>query len=683
MTTLLAHADTLFAPAVPAHPLEPLRGEEIAAAIGILRASGRIGDKARFVLVTLQEPPKDAVLAWTPGADVPREAAVQVLDNADGRAYEAVVSLTDNAIARWEHIPGVQPSLMLDEFFECEEAVKADPQFQAALAKRGVRDMSLVMVDPWSAGWYGAESVSTENRRILRALAWVRAAPGDNGYAHPIEGVAVLFDLNTQQVVEIVDTGVVPIPPQPGNYAREFVDEFSESGEFRADLRPFEVVQPDGPSFAVDGHQVSWQKWSMRLGFTPREGLVLYTVGYEDKGQVRPIMYRAALCDMVVPYGDPSYDHYHKNAFDCGEYGIGMLANALELGCDCLGEIRYFDAYMTGSTGEVIRMPNVICMHEEDYGILWKHVDWRTNQTEVRRSRRLVVSFIATVGNYEYGFFWYFYQDGTIQYEIKLTGIMHTGALPPGETRPYGTLVAPGLYAPNHQHSFNVRMDMTVDGPQNSVYEVHCEPDPEGPDNPAGNGYRAQSTLLKTEREAQQMIDPLRGRYWKIVNPHKVNGMGQPVAYTLMPGDNTASFQLPSAYVSRRAGYMSKHLWVTPYAPDELYATGKYPNQSQTDRGLPAYTKDNRSIEDTDVVVWYTLTHNHIARPEDWPVMPVGYAGFMLKPVGFFNRNPALDVPPTQSQTCHSAPNGSAGSGCGSGSEGLSGHNGNGTNGAH
>ena len=219
---------------------------------------------------------------------------------------------------------------------------------------------------------------------------------------------------------------------------------------------------------------------------------MLYTVGYEDGGRVRPILYRAALCDMVVPYGDPGYNHYHKNAFDCGEYGIGMLANALELGCDCLGEIRYFDAYMAGSRGDVIKMPNVVCMHEEDYGILWKHVDWRTNHTEVRRSRRLVVSFIATVGNYEYGFFWYFYQDGTIQYEIKLTGIMHTAALPPGETRKYGTLVAPGLYAPNHEHSFNVRMDMMVDGPQNSVYEVHCEMEPEGPDNPAGNGYFAE-----------------------------------------------------------------------------------------------------------------------------------------------------------------------------------------------
>ncbi|BDI28655.1 amine oxidase [Capsulimonas corticalis] len=648
------------------HPLEPLSGEEIAAAAGVLRASGLLGDKMRFVLATLAEPAKEVVYGWTAETAAPREAAVQILDNADGKTYEAVVSLTDMSVVRWEHIPGVQPSVMLDEFFECEEGVKNSPEFQAALAKRGISDMSLVMVDPWSAGWYGGESASYETRRVLRAMAWLRAETMDNGYARPIEGVAVIYDLNEQRVLEVIDTGVVALPPEPGNYSREYVSEFSQTGGYRADLKPFEVAQPDGPSFTVDGHHVTWQKWSFRIGFTPREGLVLYTVGYEDGGKARPILYRAALCDMVVPYGDPGYNHYHKNAFDCGEYGIGMLANALELGCDCLGEIRYFDAFMTSSRGEPVKLPNAVCMHEEDFGILWKHVDWRNNHTEVRRSRRLVVSFIATVGNYEYGFFWYFYQDGTIQYEIKLTGIMNTSALPPGETRKYGSLLAPGLYAPNHEHIFNIRMDMMVDGPRNSVQEVHCELEPEGPDNPAGNGYYAQATTLKTEHEAQQLVDPLRGRYWKIVNPHSINRLGLPVSYKLMPGENSAAFQHPSAYVSKRAGYMSKHLWVTPFDADELYATGKYPNQSQTDAGLPMYTQGNRPIEDTDLVVWYTLAHNHIPRPEDWPVMPVGYVGFMLKPVGFFDRNPALDVPPTESKRCHGIAQETGGCGCSS-----------------
>jgi primary-amine oxidase len=654
MTAGLPRSDVPTATPSALHPLEPLSGEEVGAAVALLRASGKLHAKSRIVHVVLREPPKAMVLTWQPGgAAVPREVDIQILDNTDGAVYEAVVSLTDGRLKTWEQIPGVQPAVMLDEFFECEEAVKADPAFRAALARRGVTEMSSVMVDPWSAGWYGEESDQDKGLRLVRALAWVRSEPGDNGYAHPVEGVAVIVDLNRMTVLRVEDTGIVPLPPRPGNYAREYIAEFSPVGSFRQGLKPLEITQPEGPSFEVQGHSVQWQKWSFRIGFTPREGLVLHTIGYEDGGRVRPILYRAALCDMVVPYGDPDFNHYHKNAFDCGEYGIGMLANALELGCDCLGEIRYFDAFMTNSQGDVLKMPNVVCMHEEDVGILWKHVDWRNNQTEVRRSRRLVVSFIATVGNYEYGFYWYFYQDGSIQYEIKLTGIMHTGALPPGETRQYGTLVAPGLYAPNHEHFFNVRMDMMVDGPHNSVYEVHCEMEPEGPDNPAGNGYYARSTLLTTEQEAQQLIDPLRGRYWKIVNPHSTNGLGQPVAYKLSPGENAPAFQHPSAYVSQRAGFMSRHLWVTPYDPDELYATGKYPNQNPADTGLPQFTRANRSIEDTDVVVWYTLGHNHIPRPEDWPVMPVSTVGFTLKPVGFFDRNPALDVPPPAPHCCH------------------------------
>src|SRR4029079_2781148 len=127
----------------------------------------------------------------------------------------------------------------------------------------------------------------------------------------------------------------------------------------------------------------------------------------------------ASVSDMVVPYGDPRPMYFIRNAFDIGEFGVGMLANSLELGCDCLGEIRYLDATMTDSRGELLTIKNAICIHEEDYGILWKHHDWRLQTTEVRRSRRLVVSFIATVGNYEYGFYWYLCQAGALETHLN------------------------------------------------------------------------------------------------------------------------------------------------------------------------------------------------------------------------------------------------------------------------
>jgi len=633
-------------PASVQHPLEPLTPQEIKAAVAILHASGKLGQKVRFVTVTLQEPSKETVLSFKPGDLIEREAFVILLDNTDGATYETVVSVSQNKVSQWKHIPGVQPCVMIDEFFECEIALKNNLEFQAALLKRGITNMDLVMVDPWSAGNYGAPE--EQNRRIVRALTWVRAEPNDNGYARPVEGLMAVFDLNTQELVKLEDTGVVPMPPTAGNYASEYIQ------EFRTGLKPLEIVQPEGASFEVEGHAVSWQKWQFRMGFTPREGLVLYNISYEDQGRVRPVIYRASLSDMVVPYGDPHPNHNRKNAFDVGEYGIGMLANALKLGCDCLGEIRYFDAYLTDSRGELVELPNAICMHEEDYGILWKHVDWRTGQTEVRRSRRLVVSFIATVGNYEYGFYWYFYQDGTIQYEVKLTGIMNTGALLPDEKRKYGTLVAPQLYAPNHQHFFNMRLDMMVDGLNNSVYEVHTEAEPAGPENPMGNAFYAKATQLKTEQEAQQMIDPLAARYWKIVNPSIKNGLGEPVAYKLVHGENTSTFLHQGSPVLNRAGFMSKHLWVTPFDPAEKYAAGDYPNQHPGGAGLPDWTQANRSLDDTDLVVWYTMGHHHIPRPEDWPVMPVSYIGFMLKPLGFFDRSPALDVPPAAPKNGHS-----------------------------
>jgi len=605
--------------------------------VGLLREAGHLGEACRFGSVVLREPPKSVVLAFdADGTAAVREAAAIVLDKADGKAYEAIVSLSDGSVTRWEHVPGVQPQVLLEEFFECEEVVKADAGVQEALRKRGINEFDGVMVDPWSAGHYGDE----EHGRLLRALVWVKmGGPEDNGYAHPVENLVVYVDTNASRVVRIEDHGVIPVPQQPGNYTPDAVVP-------RTDLTPIEITQPEGTSFTVDGHEVRWQKWRFRVGFTPREGLVLHTVGYTDGDRERSVLYRASLSEMVVPYGDPAPTHRRKNAFDAGEYNIGTLANPLELGCDCLGEIHYFDGVVTDGDGRPVTIPNAICLHEEDYGLLWKHTDFRTEKTELRRSRRLTISFIATVGNYEYGFFWYLYQDATIQFEVKLTGIMSTGAVPPGTTPTHGQLLnAEGLYAPIHQHVFNMRLDFDVDGVANSVYEVDTETDPEGPENPLGNGYRTVETLLDTELAAQRRVSVERARYWKVVNPHERNAVGEPPGYALKPHGTVVPFAAPDASVMKRAGFMAHHLWVTPHDERERHAAGDYPNQHQGGEGLPRWTAADRQVADTDVVVWYTFGEHHAARLEDWPVMPVQYAGFSLQPTGFFDRNPALDVP--------------------------------------
>ena len=630
------------------HPLEPLSAEEVAAAGAILKAAKGLGATARFVFVSLHEPPKAAVQA---GEKVAREAFVVLYEKAERKTYEAVVSLTERAVVSFTHIEGVQAPIMSEEFEACEELVRADPDWQAAMRRRGVEDFSLAMIEPWAAGYTGPDD-DPGARRIIRPLTWVRAEPGENGYARPVEGLVVVVDLDAMEVVDVADHGVVELPPRPGNYDPLRMTDPGNVPHFeglRADLKPIEITQPEGPSFKVSGHGVAWQKWQVRVGFTPREGLVLHELSYDG----RPIIYRASLAEMFVPYGDPAPSHRVKNVFDQGEYGVGMLANSLTLGCDCLGEIHYFDGVVNDHDGAPFTIPNAICMHEEDVGIGWKHTDFRTGAVEVRRARRLALSSIATVGNYEYGYFWYLYTDGTIEYEVKLTGMLSTGAVPPGERPAHGTLVAPGLYGPHHQHFFCVRLDMAVDGNENSVVQVDSEPLPYGPENPTGTAWVTRRTVLDRESTARGRVDPLRGRFWRIENPSKTSALGDPVAYKLVPGENVAPMFQPESRFAARAGFTAEHVWVTAYDPAERFAAGDYPNQHPGGDGVPRYASADRPLEGTDIVLWYTFGAHHIVRPEDWPVMPVTHVGFKLKPAGFFDGNPALDMPPSPAHCAH------------------------------
>lgn len=624
------------------HPLDRLTEEESAAGVALIKADQRFGPRMRFGSVNLHSPAKADVLAFEPGNPFERAIDAVVLDNSDGSTHEITASLTAGGITRWERLEGVQPSVILDEFFESEETIRNDPGFQAAMAKRGITDMDLVTIDPWSAGSYGDQLES--GHRIIRGLVWVHDKPGDNQYARPIDGLMVIVDLAANKVIRIDDERVLPVPDEPGEWSSQFV------GEPRKGVKPLEIVQPEGPSFTLDGDHLSWQKWDLRIGWHTREGLVLNTISYTDGDEVRPVLYRASMCEMTVPYGDPSSTQARKNAFDIGEYGIGMLANPLTRGCDCLGEIRYLDAHVCNAAGEVMRIPQAICIHEEDFGISWKHTDFRTEDVAVRRLRRLVVSFIATVGNYEYAIYWYFYQDGRIENEIKLTGILSTGGLDDGEDTRYGTRLGKNLYGPNHQHFFCMRLDTQIDGLKNSVVEVNTVAAP-AEENPYGNAFYGAQTVLAKESAAKRNINPMTGRYWKIISSERTNKIGAPTGYKLVAGETILPFATEESSIRRRAGYMWSNLWVTPYDPAERYAAGDYPNQHAGDDGLPKWTAADRPITDTDVVVWYVMGHNHLPSLEDWPVMPVASIGFTLKPSGFFDHSPVMDLP--ESSACH------------------------------
>ncbi len=633
-TPIGATADTF-------HPLDPLGPEEMRTAAALLREA--LGpEPLRFERLTLEEPDKVSIRGWQPGQPLDRRVRFVVSRPGGIGVTLGILSLDEHRILSSEHLPDARPMIMLEEFMAIEDAVKADPAFIKACARRGIDDMSLVCVDPWSAGRFDVPG--EEGRRLSHTFAWVRNHARDNFYAHPIEGVNAVVDVDTLEVIRVddhyADREPVPVPRGESNYEAELV------GEHRGDIKPLDVIQSDGPSFTLEGNLLRWQGWDVRIGFNAREGLTLHTLGHTEGDERRPILHRASLAEMVVPYGSPAAGHYRKNVFDIGEYGLGKLANSLTLGCDCLGAIRYLDAYVNGIDGEPIKIANAICIHEEDNGIAWKHWDFRTDHTEVRRLRRLVISSISTVGNYEYASYWYLYQTGMVEFEMKATGIINTVACEPGKPSPYANEVAPGVAGQIHQHLFCARLDMDVDGPDNAVMEYNVVVPPEGPENPYGNAFREEATLLETERAAQRRANSETMRYWKVVNRQRRNAVGQPTGFKLEATNPVTPYTQPQSRSGQRGRFIQNHLWVTPFNAEERYPAGEFVNQSGPGQGLPEWTSADRNLVDTDLVLWHVFGLHHPVRPEDYPVQPCVTCGFRLMPSGFFDRNPAITLPP-------------------------------------
>jgi primary-amine oxidase len=623
------------------HPLDPLSAQEIRRVSAIVRRDRGVGTGWRFASIELKEPAKAELPALESGELAGREAIVVCWNRADGQAYRATVSLTADKVGAWEHLPGQQPNMTVDEWHECDVMLRSHPAVIEALARRGVTDLSLVLSDMWA---YGAALVPERyaGRRIGWCDVWCRGSERGNPYAHHLSGLHPVVDLNAMELLELEDSYQGGTDPQvQGEYLPELLPMRLR------EVAPLQVSQPDGVGFTLDGTLLSWQNWQLRLGFNYREGLVLHQVGFRDGGRLRPVAHRLSFAEMVVPYRDASPDHYRRTAFDIGEWGLGFMTTSLTLGCDCLGEITYLDAVVHDSAGEPQTIQNAICVHEEDSGVLWKHVDERAG-AEVRRARRLVVSFHVTVANYEYLVYWRFYQDGSIECEVRATGIMvtsHTAA--PGSRPANGTLVDQGIYAPFHQHFIVARLDLDVDGTGNTVYASESRAAVPGSDDPYALGLTVTSTPLRTEADGKQDYDWGTQRGWKVVNDHVTNGLGTPVGYKLIPSATFPPLLDPASPAFKRAQVIGHTLWVTPYREDERWPCGDFPVQAQSDTGLPAWTAADRPIEDTDVVLWYVFGLHHVTRPEDWPVMPADIVSFWLKPFGFFDRNPALDVPPS------------------------------------
>jgi primary-amine oxidase len=621
------------------HPLDLLTAQDVAVATAILRADPRISDVALVVTVIRFEPAKAELLSFAAGGPVDVRVRYQLYDRAQRAALDVVVSLSQGYIIQLDTFPGAHPPyLMFGDMFNAAEAARADPRFIAGCLARGVKDVSLVQLDPWPAGRFGQPWETHDDgstRRVCRVLGYARDDLTDNGYAHPLDGLIATVCLDTMVVLDVTDVDAKPYPVKPARY---------DTLPARGTATPISITQPDGPAFTLDGNHITWEKWRLRFSLHPVTGLVLHQVTYDG----RSIAHRLSVSEMVVPYAGDTPNTWWKNTFDAGELCMGKFVNSLALGCDCLGEITYLDAVFSDETGNPYTIPQAICLHEEDAGLAWKHTDLHSGTVAVRRARRFVINCVITAGNYEYAFRWMLHTDGRLQLEIQLTGIVQTERADDDGSAPHATrLIMEGLAAANHQHIFCARLDLDIDGTANTVIES----DVMAVDRPAGHAWDTLETVLRSELQAVRDYDGNRGRRWKIQSSARRNAVGAPTAYELNAHPGPPLLARADSSVAQRAGFARHALWVTAHDDAQLHAASDHANLHPGGAGLPAWVQADRPLVEADVVLWHSFGATHVVRPEDWPIMPVETCGFTLRPVGFFDTNPAMDLdPPTH---CH------------------------------
>ena len=470
-----------------------------------------------------------------------------------------------------------------------------------------------------------------------------------NHYAFPLS-VCPVVDVVDMKVlrIDILPTGSDHRVQPPGPISISPPNEYTpEHQNLRDDLKPLNVIQPEGASFKVTKHgetgeTIQWQKWSFRVGFNGREGTVLHDVRYGR----RSLFYRLSLSDMNIPYADPRHPFHKKAAFDLGDAGAGVMANNLKLGCDCLGSIHYLSAILNDDQGEPLTMENVICVHEQDAGIGWKHTNYRTGHAAVVRNRELVVQSIITVANYEYILAFIFNQAGEVTYEVRATGIVSTQPIDEGIEVPWGTVVHPGVLASHHQHIFSLRIDPAIDGHANRLVYDEIHPMPRSDFNPHGVGYTVSETVV--EESTGLDLDSTTNRTYKIQNCIVRNPVNnKPVGYKIQMPDFQKMVADPDSFHHRRAEFADRNLYVTRHRDGELYSGGKYTNQSRGGEGVRSWAARKENVVDQDIVLYVQFGLQHVVRLEDFPVMPCEIIRVMLKPVNFFEKNPALDVPPS------------------------------------
>ena len=624
----------------PQHPLEALGTEEYWAVHDALYKAGYLGPDSLVASLLLHEPEKSKVLAWKEGDPIAREADVVLIEK--GKTFEARVDIVSKTVEFHKAMPGVQAPVAMSEMGALDAIAKKDPRVLAALKAHGITDLSSVHCGA------GPLSFIVFPEQTDHRIGW-GACTDSHGVYHSwgrtIEGIYILADMTEKKILNVVDRGSVPMP-------QGFISfEESDSTE-AAGTHPIVTTQPLGPSYTVQKGEVNWQNWSFRFRLDPRVGPVLNLVKYQDGDKSRSVLYEGSLSEMYVPYMDPEEGWNSRAFLDSGEFLLGGIIKPLGAD-DCPAHARWFTGYAPNDQGTPIIKPQLACLFEHTADTpAWRHFE--SNQINGRPSRELVLRTAAVVGNYDYLMDWIFQQDGTVRVSVGATGIVETKSvketavdaatpMDPAKGR-YGTLVAPNLVAVNHDHYFSFRLDLDVDGPNNSFMVDRLLPETISA-RTRTSIWAVHSSMAQTEKDGIVDIDPRKPGMWMFVNPAVHDALGHPTGYEIMPGMTAISNVSPEDPAQKVGAFSQHQMWVTPYKPDELYAAGTYVTSSKGLEGLPAWTKADRSIANTDIVAWYTVGFHHVVRTEDWPVMPTMWHDFLIRPINFFNQNPVMTLP--------------------------------------
>lgn len=639
------------------HPLDALTPEEYWKAYNVLRDAGKLEEKTLFSSILLREPPKSDVLAWTPGMPILRKVDVVLLT--DGKSYAAVIDVSAGKLDSYEQLKKDQAPVTETEMHGYDDVLKKDPRIVAALKKRDITDLRLVTCYVTPAGHVGLPE-QTEGRRI----GWggcTYSAGAKYNWDREIPGIFFVVDMNEKKITRFSDFGAVPIPPTTSIYD-------ADGGPAFPGTKPLLTTQPGGPSFTIKDGEVSWQNWHFRFRLDPRVGPVINLVTYEDAGKRRSVLYEGGLSEMYVPYQDPE-ETWNSHVFlDAGEYfintGSGGIIKPLQAGVDCPTYATFFSGTFFHENGTPYIRPQLACMFERVTGDpAWRHWDEDTYAVSGRPTRELVFRTVATVGNYDYLFDWRFEQDASITVGVGATGILEVKAVKDqradGELSPglaakdtdgkevqFGQLVAPGTDGVDHDHYFSYRLDLDVDGINNSLMVDKLVPY-KLPDSALGRHWiwAMKPETVKTEGDAKLNVSIEHPAMWRFANENVKNSLGQSTSFEIMPGETGISLLPPTEWPQKRAGFSEHNLWVTPYDPNERYVSGVYLMGSKGEDGLTEWVKKNRNIMNTDIVAWYTVGFHHVPRPEDWPQMPTMWHTFSLRPFQFLPKNPTMDLP--------------------------------------